>query len=160
MTEYSTEKTKNKLIISFYYDYHRLVLPSFISLVIFGMLIYAIQFLELNITNVVYSLIIILIILYVNFNSYFEWRKNRQSELEILDEKLYINRKLFLQKNHVKNIFIEYCSSRYETGWRIYLENYLGNKRHTIKEQLSEKDAKDIANIISEFLNVTVHKNN
>ena len=160
MTEYKIEKAKDKLIINFYYDYNRLTLPSFISLIILSMLIYAMQFLVFNLTNIVCYLIIILIMSYITFNSYFEWKKNKLKELEILEEKLYVNRELFLLKYQVKNIFIEYCNNHYESGWTIYLENYLGNKKHIIKEQLSEKDANDIANVISEFLNISVHKNN
>lgn len=160
MTEYKIENTKDKLIINFYYDYNRLVLPSFISLIILGMLIYAMQFLAFNITNIVCYLIIILIMSYITFNSYFEWKKNKLNELKVLEENLYINQELFLPKYQVKNIFIEYCTNHYESGWTIYLENFLGNKKHIIKKQLTEKDAIDIANIISEFLNITVHKNN
>lgn len=160
MTEYKVEKAKDKLIINFYYDYNRLTLPSFISLIIFSMLIYALQFLVFNLTNIVCYIILILIMTYITFNSYFEWKKNKLNELEILEENLYINGKLFLPKYQVKNIFIEYCTNHYESGWTIYLENYLGNKKHIIKKQLTEKDAIEIANIISEFLSITVDKNN
>ena len=160
MTEYKIEKTKDKLIINFYYDYNRLVLPSFISLILLSILIYATQFLVFNITNIIYFLVIILIMSYITFNSYFEWKKNKLNELELLEENLYINRELFLPKYQVKNIFIEYCTNSYESGWTIYLENFSGKKKHIIKKQLTEKDANEIANIISEFLNITVQKNN
>ena len=78
----------------------------------------------------------------------------------MLEENLYINRELFLSKYQVKNIFIEYCTNSYESGWTIYLENFSGKKKHIIKKQLTEKDANEIANIISKFLNITVQKNN
>ncbi|WP_159780542.1 hypothetical protein [Flavobacterium sp. 9AF] len=160
MTEYKIEKTKDKLIINFYYNYNQLVLPSFISLIILIMLIYAMQFLVFNSTNIVYLVILFLIISYISFNSYFEWKKNKLNEFELLEENLYINRELFLPKYQVKNIFIEYCTNSYESGWTIYLENFLGNKKHIIKKQLTEKDANEIANIISEFLKIKVQKNN
>lgn len=79
--------------------------------------------------------------------------------MEVLKENLYINGKLFLPKYQLKNIFIDYCTNHFESGWTIYLENHLGNKKHIIKKQLTEKDTTDVANRISEFLNIAVCKN-
>lgn len=155
---YSIDKSKDKIIISFTYDYNRLVLPLLVSFIIIGILLYAIQFLEFTAINVISYVVILAILFYITFNSYFEWKRNRLQKFQILDDILYVNDDLFLPLYQIKNIFIEYCNSHYEPGWTLYLENFLGTKKHIIKEQLSEKEAIEIAKIVSEFLNVEVCK--
>lgn len=160
MKEYKIENAENKLIINFYFDTSRLVLPAFVSAILSGMLIYALKFVELTVTNIVSYIVLITIMFYITFNSYFEWKRNRLHLLEIIDEELFINSILFVPTYQIKHVYLEYCTNHYESGWTIYLGNYLGNRKNTIKKQLTERDANEIAKKISDFLNVSICKNN
>ena len=78
--------------------------------------------------------------------------QNRRHTITIKDEELYINNKFRCPLYKLKSINLCYINSN-NIGWMIYLDIFPDSSHdYIIKKRLHEKEARELAEIISLFL--------
>ena len=145
------------MILTFAFDKSSTIISGVFSIIIVLIVCFKIQLnILLNIWG--YVLILIALLLYLTFNKYLEWKKNRIQHLKIVDENLIINDNFYSKLNDIKNINISYSANQFESGWTIYLKNF--SKEYAIKKRLKESDALEITNKLADFLGKRIIRDN
>ncbi|UUC46499.1 hypothetical protein [Flavobacterium cerinum] len=160
MKEYNIEEIdREEIIISFLFDKTSTVI-SFL----FSILLIALIFLKIKASVLIdkwgYIVILFILLLYLTFNKYYEWNKNKYHKLTIKEEDLYINNRFYCTISNIKSINISYSVNQFESGWTVYLYRYLNSRDYIIKRRLKEKDAYIIAEKLADFLGKTIVKDN
>ncbi len=148
--KYKIKENKSDLELEFYFDKTKTILYVFVSIVIVLLIIFNLKTSIMN--NFGKISITIMILMYLSLVDLFEWFKHKKHIFKLEENKLYINDKYIIEKDRIYAVFIEYINSQIEGGWRIYLDNFMGNNRYMIKERLSKEDAIDIACQINKIL--------
>ncbi|MEN2488435.1 hypothetical protein AAYQ05_11610 [Flavobacterium sp. B11] len=146
----------NEMTISFYFNKKSLIVPW---IIFFSILLLIISKLKPDLIAETFISIIIAMpaLTYVLFNDYFEWYKNKFHVFSIRDEDLYINNKLHCKLYKLQSVNVVYLNEKYSLGWKVYLDVFpISSNDYIIKKQLKEKDAYEIAEKISIFLNRNV----
>lgn len=157
MREYQIENTENKMMLTFNFDKSSTLLSGVFSVIIIFTIFFKIK--PNRIFDVWgYILILIIILLYLTFNKYLEWKKHKTQKLEIIDDTLIINDNLYSKLSNIHSVNISYSVNQFESGWTIYLKNF--SKEYIIKKRMKENDALEIANKLAAFLNKSVLRDN
>ncbi|MEN0008363.1 hypothetical protein [Flavobacterium nitrogenifigens] len=146
----------NEMTISFYFNKKSLIVPSiiFISTFVF---IFSLLKPEVLADTFIAIIILMLVSLFILFNNYFEWYRNKLHVLSIRNEDLYINNKFHCKLYKLQSINVVYLNEKYSLGWKVYLDVFpISSNDYIIKKQLLEKDAHEIAEKISIFLDRNV----
>lgn len=146
----------NEMTISFYFNKKSLIVPSiiFISTFVF---IFSLLNPEVLADTFIAIIILILVSVYILFNNYLEWYRNKLHVLSIRNEDLYINNKFHCKLYKLQSINVVYLNEKYSLGWKVYLDVFpISSNDYIIKKQLLEKDAHEIAEKISIFLDRNV----
>ncbi|MCV2486913.1 hypothetical protein OD917_18425 [Flavobacterium sp. SH_e] len=146
----------NEMTISFYFNKKSLIIPW---IIFFSILLLIVSRLnpELLAETIISIIIAMSAITYVLFNDYFEWYRNKFHVLSIRDEDLYINNKFHCKLYKLQSVNVIYLRGKYSLGWMVYLDVFpISSNDYIIKKQLLEKDAHEIAEKISIFLNRNV----
>jgi hypothetical protein len=154
MEKYIIKKMENnEIIISFNFNKTSTILSIVFSLSILTLI--ALKIRSGVIQNIWGSLIIlILLLLYLTFNKYYEWTKNKYHKFNIQEENLFINDKFHCNLNKLQSVNIYNSINKFESGWIIYLKIFPDSSHdYIIKKRLGEKEAIEIADKISLFLN-------
>jgi hypothetical protein len=156
MKEYNIEEiNQEEIIISFLFDK-----TSTIISLLFSVSLIIVIFLKIKISVLIdiwgYLVILLILLLYLTFNKYYEWNKNKYHKLTIKEGNLFINDVFFCEISNIKSINISYSINQFESGWTIYLYRYSNSADYIIKKRLKEKDAHVIAGKLSGFLDKTV----
>jgi hypothetical protein len=152
MKSYNIQQNGGKeMIVSFDLNKSSLIFPilftSSIIFIVFTQI--SIQTFQSKWLSLTVSLIIIGCIL---FKDYFEWHKNKSHVITIKDENLYLNNKFRCQLYKLKSVNVCYINS-FNTGWMVYLDIFPDSSHdYIIKKRLQEKEARELAETISLFL--------
>ncbi|WP_343589884.1 hypothetical protein [Flavobacterium sp.] len=146
----------NEMTISFYFNKKSLIVPW---IIFFSILLLIVSKLNPDLIAETFISIIIAMsaLTYVLFNDYFEWYKNKFHVFSIRDEDLYINNKFHCKLYKLQSVNVVYLNGKYSLGWKVYLDVFpISSNDYIIKKHLLEKDAHEIAEKISIFLNRNV----
>lgn len=157
MKEYQIENRENEMILTFVFDKSSTVISGVFSIVIVLIIFFKIK-LDIILDIWGYILTFIALLLYLTFNKYLEWKKNRIQNFKIADENLIINDNFYSKLNNIQTINISYSVNQFESGWTIYLKNF--SKEYVIKKRLKENDAIEITNKLADFLGKSIIRDN
>lgn len=151
MKEYEIRVINDKeIIINFFFDRKSTVFSFLFSVIIFTFLIFKIK-LDVLIDIWIYLIILFILLMYLTFNKFYEWNKNKSHKLTINKADLFINNKFFCKISNIESVNIAYSINQFESGWKVYLSRYLNSHDYIIKRRLTEKDALIIAEKLSFF---------
>ena len=105
------------------------------------------------IDNIWTLIIVTMLLVYFSFIDFYEWKKHKSHVIYVTENNVHINDKYFIQKDRIESIFIVYINSQIESGWRIYIDNFIEDNRYVFKERLSKTEAMEIATFINSILN-------
>ncbi|MFD2939101.1 hypothetical protein [Flavobacterium notoginsengisoli] len=146
----------NEMTISFYFNKKALIVPLIIFFSIL-LLIFSQLKPELLVETSISIIIATSALAYMLFNDYFEWYRTKFHILSIRNEDLYINNKFHCKLYKLQSVNVTYLRGKYSLGWKVYLDVFpISSNDYIIKKQLLEKDAHEIAEKISIFLDRNV----
>ncbi|AEW86788.1 hypothetical protein BZL53_14500 [Flavobacterium columnare] len=151
MKEYEIKETNNKeIIIKFLFDSSSTIISFVFSVFLFVFLFFKIRLVVLG-DIWIYLIILFVLLMYLTFNKFYEWNRDKYHKLTIKGGGLLINDKFFCDISNIKSINISYSVNQFESGWTVYLNRYLNSQSYIIKRRLTEKDALIIAEKLSSF---------
>jgi hypothetical protein len=154
MKKYDIQQNgNNEIIIAFYFNKKTLIIPLIIFISTLALILFKIR--PDVIADIFIALLLLIsVLIYVLFEDYFEWNKNKYHKINIKDEDLYINNIFRSKLYKLKSVNIVNIHGQYNRGWRVYLDIFpISSQDYIIKNKLKEKDAHEIAEKISLFLN-------
>ncbi|MFD1605839.1 hypothetical protein ACFSJW_04485 [Flavobacterium artemisiae] len=158
MKNYNIQQNSDKeMIISFDLIKSSLIFPI---LFIVSMLIIALTQINLQTLQSKWLSLTVCIIIVgcIVFKDHFEWYKNKYHVITIKDEDLYINNKFHCPLYKLKSVNICYIN-KHNIGWMVYLDIFPDSSHdYTIKKRLQEKEAQELAETVSLFLDRKVKK--
>ncbi|MHC0444616.1 hypothetical protein ACWA1F_04360 [Flavobacterium sp. 3-218] len=143
----------SEMTISFYFNKKSLIVPSIIFISTF-LLIFILLKPETLANTFTAIIMLMLVSVFILFNDYFEWYKNKLHILSIRNEDLYINNNFHCKLFKLQSVNVAYINAKYSLGWMVYLDVFpISSNDYVIKKHLKEKEAHEIAERISIFLN-------